>query len=276
MSRDQFLRFRESLLQSRREILDRVKGLQSRWNEMSEPAIELEEEAQRATLTLPYDRLDETGKDTIEKIDLALNKLITGDYGVCEHCGEDISLKRLEAMPWARLCIDCAREFERKQQVLPTPVEIIEGNELPDEYQGLSNNQILKIIHDQIETDGRIDTEELAISLRDGVLYLEGTVGGEPERQILVQIITDVLGFSAVVDHLSTSDVVFEREDRTPDKKGSRGSTMQDKLFYDQEDLEEDLFEAGDDKSYHPPEEPLPQQEYEPRRPYDRHRENTI
>ena len=215
MTHDQFLHFRDYLLNIRREMLGRVANLENSRQEMVEPDIEVEEEAQKATITLPYDRLDETVKEIIEQIDIAINKILIGDYGICENCGDEISLKRLEALPWTRLCIDCARDLERKLHE-PEPVEESpEDSELPDEYQGLSNNQILAIIHEQIEKDGGIDTEELNISLRDGVLYLEGTIAGEPQHQILLEELTDVLGFSAIADHLEIDEAPFERADRT-------------------------------------------------------------
>lgn len=39
----------------------------------------------------------------------ALRKMELGTYGMCERCGKPISIERLEALPWAILCIDCAR-----------------------------------------------------------------------------------------------------------------------------------------------------------------------
>lgn len=41
-------------------------------------------------------------------VDRALTKMDLGTYGVCERCGEPIALERLEALPWAILCIRCA------------------------------------------------------------------------------------------------------------------------------------------------------------------------
>ena len=35
-----------------------------------------------------------------------------GQYGECVRCGEDINGKRLEAVPWARMCIGCQEETE--------------------------------------------------------------------------------------------------------------------------------------------------------------------
>ncbi|HEX6330610.1 MAG TPA: TraR/DksA C4-type zinc finger protein [Actinomycetota bacterium] len=42
----------------------------------------------------------------------ALTKLDRGTYGVCERCGNPIPIERLEALPWAILCVDCARKGE--------------------------------------------------------------------------------------------------------------------------------------------------------------------
>ena len=42
-----------------------------------------------------------------EEIDDALNKIKRGRYGICESCGETIPKARLEALPYARLCIAC-------------------------------------------------------------------------------------------------------------------------------------------------------------------------
>jgi RNA polymerase-binding transcription factor DksA len=49
-----------------------------------------------------------TLRDTLIEIDDALSKLEGGSYGQCESCGGQISEPRLEAMPAARLCIECA------------------------------------------------------------------------------------------------------------------------------------------------------------------------
>ena len=46
--------------------------------------------------------------DTLREIDDALAKFDAGTYGLCESCGNQIAEARLEAMPAARLCIDCA------------------------------------------------------------------------------------------------------------------------------------------------------------------------
>jgi len=40
-------------------------------------------------------------------VDEALDRLNSGDYGVCQACEEPIPAKRLRALPWARYCITC-------------------------------------------------------------------------------------------------------------------------------------------------------------------------
>jgi DnaK suppressor protein len=46
--------------------------------------------------------------ETLGDIDNALAKIESGAYGTCEECGKAIGEARLEAMPAARLCIECA------------------------------------------------------------------------------------------------------------------------------------------------------------------------
>src|SRR5437773_1341890 len=46
--------------------------------------------------------------ETLADIDNALAKLDAGTYGTCERCGKPVGADRLEAMPAARLCIQCA------------------------------------------------------------------------------------------------------------------------------------------------------------------------
>ena len=45
---------------------------------------------------------------TLAEIDRALEKIAEGSYGTCDRCGKRISPERLEAVPQAVLCIDCA------------------------------------------------------------------------------------------------------------------------------------------------------------------------
>lgn len=48
----------------------------------------------------------------IRKIQAALRRIEDGTYGICEECGEDISVPRLKARPVTRLCINCKAKQE--------------------------------------------------------------------------------------------------------------------------------------------------------------------
>jgi DnaK suppressor protein len=51
--------------------------------------------------------------DTLAKIEAALERLEEGSYGLCEECGVKIPKARLEAIPYATLCVKCAAQAER-------------------------------------------------------------------------------------------------------------------------------------------------------------------
>jgi DnaK suppressor protein len=57
--------------------------------------------------------LEETDGRLLSAIDAALARIDAGTYGICVNCGAQIAPERLEAMPWATLCIDCKRKEER-------------------------------------------------------------------------------------------------------------------------------------------------------------------
>jgi DnaK suppressor protein len=46
-------------------------------------------------------------RSNLRDVERALSKMETGTFGICERCGKPISTERLEALPWAELCIDC-------------------------------------------------------------------------------------------------------------------------------------------------------------------------
>ena len=53
----------------------------------------------------------------IRKIERSLQDIENGTYGRCEHCEEDIAVKRLKARPTARYCIDCKTQLETMERL---------------------------------------------------------------------------------------------------------------------------------------------------------------
>jgi DnaK suppressor protein len=48
-------------------------------------------------------------RSNLHDVDRALAKIAAGTYGTCERCGDPIAEERLDAIPWAILCIDCKK-----------------------------------------------------------------------------------------------------------------------------------------------------------------------
>jgi len=59
--------------------------------------------------------LVESERQVIQEIDEALQRIEGGTYGICEVTGKPIAKSRLNAKPWAKYCIEAAREMERQQ-----------------------------------------------------------------------------------------------------------------------------------------------------------------
>jgi len=53
----------------------------------------------------------------LKKIDSAIEKIDSGTFGICEVCGQDIGIKRLEARPVTTMCIHCKTEQEEEEKM---------------------------------------------------------------------------------------------------------------------------------------------------------------
>lgn len=64
-----------------------------------------------------YQLLCERDQQKLDQIQEALEAIEAKSYGVCEDCGEKIGKKRLIALPFTKLCVDCKNEEERTMGV---------------------------------------------------------------------------------------------------------------------------------------------------------------
>ncbi len=107
-------RFRDILLAKKKEIL---RNAQRTLNEdMTLDSDDLPDEMDLASSEYLHSftfRLRGREKVFLQKIDHALEKIKEGSFGVCEQCGEPISMKRLEARLETTLCIRCKEDQER-------------------------------------------------------------------------------------------------------------------------------------------------------------------
>jgi len=56
-----------------------------------------------------------TDRSFLSLIEEALKRMKAGTYGMCANCEEEVQQKRLDAVPWAKFCIECQEKQERGQ-----------------------------------------------------------------------------------------------------------------------------------------------------------------
>lgn len=61
-------------------------------------------------------RIRDRERKLMNKVEEALARIDEGEYGVCDSCGEDIAIKRLEARPVAKYCIECKTKQEQREK----------------------------------------------------------------------------------------------------------------------------------------------------------------
>ncbi|MCL5743725.1 MAG: TraR/DksA C4-type zinc finger protein [Acidobacteria bacterium] len=53
----------------------------------------------------------------LREVEDALRRIETDTYGICHECEEPISVKRLNAVPWAKFCVKCQEEIARRAEL---------------------------------------------------------------------------------------------------------------------------------------------------------------
>ena len=175
---------------------------------------ELEEHAQEEQSARFLTRLDDRTLSAVKEIDAALERIIKGTYGVCQSCRKAIAIRRLQALPVTRFCRICAGNNEKPPVALVEEPEAPSEAPVPADLNLLSEPDIAEAIREHVKEDGRIDMEELHVVCRKGVVYLSGKIPSEAEHQILLHTLSDVLGFSEIVDHLDVEELLWETDRR--------------------------------------------------------------
>ena len=99
----------EMLRENSDTLVQLLKDYYSYMNEYGAPSYEV------AKITDARD-IDVADYPFLDKIQKALVKIDDGTFGTCEECGEEISIKRLEARPETTLCIRCKEDQERNEK----------------------------------------------------------------------------------------------------------------------------------------------------------------
>ena len=172
---------------------------------------ELEEAAQEQRTFWLLSRLDSRGRAALIEIEDALTRIGEGTYGDCEDCGMSIPVARMRIVPATRYCVSCASVYEKKRRLADagdSPVNI----ESPRDVSVMTDQDREEMVREQIQEDGRVEMEDLRISCRAGVLYLEGVLPQESQRRILTQIVSRLHGLEEIVDQVQVENLLWEQE----------------------------------------------------------------
>ena len=110
------------LLQQKQDELERiVRNRDAITIEKSADALDEVQHASERELAI---RNLDRESNLLRNVRSALRRINEGTFGVCLHCEEDISPKRLAAVPWAPFCIQCQEQADRNAE---------DGNEMMDD-----------------------------------------------------------------------------------------------------------------------------------------------
>ena len=120
----------KTLARLRQKLIDEKERLRHQAEELSAEAEQLarereagdtqfdEESGEGDTVNIERERdllLSATARQVVEEIDDALDRIKRNKYGVCKPAGRKIAVERLEAIPWAQVCVDCKARAERRR-----------------------------------------------------------------------------------------------------------------------------------------------------------------
>jgi DnaK suppressor protein len=118
MKKDRLTYFKKRLLEKQQQLTDEVGKSALYGKDQEDDSIkDLGDQANTAYTREFFFELGNGDRRLLRDVVSALQRIDEGSFGTCERCGEAISEKRLEALPFARHCIDCQRVVEEEERM---------------------------------------------------------------------------------------------------------------------------------------------------------------
>jgi DnaK suppressor protein len=121
-------RIADKLTRRRQQIVEFLKRLDDETQELDTDSVQ--DIGDRSVLSISKESLFERNSQqriVLRMVDAALARISDGSFGVCASCGDNISARRLEALPWTQYCLRCQEALEHEarcsssaQSALPT------------------------------------------------------------------------------------------------------------------------------------------------------------
>jgi RNA polymerase-binding transcription factor len=117
MKKERVAFFKKRLLEKQRQLAEEVGKTALYGKDQEDDSIkDLGDQANTAYTREFFFELGNGDRRLLRDVVSALQKIDDGSFGACERCGEPISDKRLDALPFARYCIDCQRLVEEEER----------------------------------------------------------------------------------------------------------------------------------------------------------------
>ena len=113
MTKQEVNKYKEILEARQAELLEVLKNREGITIEKSPDALdEVQNAAERELAIRNLDR----ESNLLRNVRAALRRIDEETFGVCVHCDEDISPKRINAVPWTPFCISCQEQADKAQE----------------------------------------------------------------------------------------------------------------------------------------------------------------
>src|SRR3982750_2300240 len=113
MTKTEMNKFKKILENKQDELEQVIRNREAITIEKSPDALdEVQHAAERELAIRNLDR----ESNLLRNVRAALRRIDEGSFGVCVHCEEEISPKRIAAVPWTPFCIGCQEQHDRAQQ----------------------------------------------------------------------------------------------------------------------------------------------------------------
>jgi DnaK suppressor protein len=118
MRKERLASFKKRLLEKQHQLLEEVGRTALYGKDQEDDSIkDLGDQANTAYTREFFFELGNGDRRLLRDVVSALQKIDDGSFGTCERCSEPIAEKRLDALPFARYCINCQRVVEEEERM---------------------------------------------------------------------------------------------------------------------------------------------------------------
>jgi DnaK suppressor protein len=106
--------YKKKLMTRREELMKTIARTEEEGRQADDdPTVDLADKAANSYTKEFLFGMTNTDRTILNMIDEALKRIKANEYGTCANCQDEMQQKRLEAVPWAKHCINCQEKLEQ-------------------------------------------------------------------------------------------------------------------------------------------------------------------